>query len=401
MAATAKGAPGGADRGDVAQLRAKESPAGPGSAAPDPPKDTKDEEQTDSGQPETGSGDEFGEHKTRRPVLAVGLALLRFTATFLGSLLLAIAAAMLVVRWRDITTAWGAAAAGLTLFAGVPLAVAGLLAWIGGSRSLRTSAALIGVIYVLTVSPINAVIGCGGHRSEDDLTVLTANILRSVNEPDGLAETIAATDADIVVLQEVTESVHDSLKANPLLAEYRYWSPADGAVTFQPRSSVVVVLSKLQARSTERIELGVAGAADVIFELPTGVSSDVQTFTLTGVHLNAPSRPRNVEPWRDQLATLAKKETGRPGIMAGDFNATEDHRPFRHLLNQGWSDVHDRKGCGFGLTFPVNGMLPVPVMRLDHVLVTDHFEVLGVELLEETNRSDHRPVLTYLRLRDS
>ncbi len=338
---------------------------------------------------------------TRHPLIIAGLALLRFTATFFGSLLLAVATAMLVVRWRDITTSWGAAAAGLTLFAGLPLVGAVCLAWIGGSRSLRTSAVLIGAIYLMTVSPINAVVGCAGHRTDDDLTVLTANILRSVSEPDGLAETIAATDADIVVLQEVTEAVHDSLKANPLLSDYRYWSPADGAVTFQPRGSVVVVLSKLRALSTERIDLGVAGAADVIFELPSGISSDVRTFTVTGVHLNAPSRPRNVEPWREQLATLATKETGRPGIMAGDFNATEDHRPFRHLLNQGWSDVHDRKGCGFGLTFPVNGMLPVPVMRLDHVLVTDHFEVLGVELLEETNRSDHRPVLTHLRFRDS
>ena len=372
----------------MAHLRSEGSPAVAGPPAPSPAAVDK-------------PGDPLTDGPQTHSLVAVGLALFRFTATFFGSLLLAIAAAMLVVRWRDITTSWGAAAAGLTLFAGVPLVGAGCLAWIGGSRSLRTSSVLIGAIYLMTVSPINAVVGCGGHRTDDDLTVLTANILRSVSEPDGLAETIASTDADIVVLQEVTEAVHDSLKANPLLSDYRYWSPADGAVTFQPRSSVVVVISKLPALSTERIDLGVAGAADVIFELPSGVASDVRTFTVTGVHLNAPSRPRNVEPWREQLATLATKETGRPGIMAGDFNATEDHRPFRHLLNQGWSDVHDRKGCGFGLTFPVNGMLPVPVMRLDHVLVTDHFEVLGVELLDETNRSDHRPVLTHLRLRDS
>lgn len=309
---------------------------------------------------------------------------------------------MLVVRWRDITTSWGAAAAGLTLFAGIPLVGAGALAWIGGSRSLRAAATLIWAIYLLTVSPVNAVIGCGGSTTDGDLSVLTANVLRSVSEPEGLAETIYASGADIVVLQEVTEAVHDALKANQLLSEYRYWSPAAGAVTFEPRSSVVVVLSKLNARSTERMDLGVAGAADVIFELPeTAARPEVQTFTMTGVHLNAPSRQKNVAPWREQLATLAIQETGRPAIMAGDFNATEDHRPFRHLLGQGWRDVHDKKGCGFGLTFPVNGMLPIPVMRLDHILVTEHFEVLEVELLDETNRSDHRPVLTRLRIRDS
>ncbi len=378
----------GADRGDVAYRRSEESPSDLGFAAPVLP--SSDEE-----------AERLAERTARHPIVSVGLALVRFAATFFGSILVAVAAAMLVIRWRDITTSWGAAAAGLTLFAGLPLTCAGALAWIGGSRSLRAAAVCVGAVYLMTVSPINAVIGCGSHRTDGDLTVLTANIFRAVDEAEGLAETIAATDADIVVLQEVSEAVHDSLKANPLLADYRYWSPADGAVTFRSRSSVVVVFSKLRALSTDRIDVGVAGAADVIFELPVQTSGDIRTFTMTGVHLNAPSQPASVGPWRDQLAALAKKETGRPGIMAGDFNATEDHRPFRQLLGQGWNDVHNEKGCGFGLTFPVNGMLPVPVMRLDHVLVTDHFEVLGVELLDEANRSDHRPVLTHLRFRDS
>ncbi|MEM7325180.1 MAG: endonuclease/exonuclease/phosphatase family protein [Actinomycetota bacterium] len=343
-----------------------------------------------------------GGERTDSRAAAVLVALIRFVATFSGSLLVSVAAAMLVIRWRDVTTSWGAAAAGLTLFAGLPLVAAGLLALIGGSRSLRAAAVLIGVIYLVTVSPVNAIVGCGGHRTDDDLSVLTANILRSVAEPEGLAETIAASDADIVILQEVTEPIYRSLQSNELLADYRYWSPLAGAVNFEPRSSVVVVISKLEAVSTERLDVGIAGAADVIFALPTDDADDPpRTFTVTGVHLNAPSRQHHVEPWREQLATLAKQETGRPGIMAGDFNATEDHRPFRRLLDQGWVDVHNQKGCGFGLTFPVDDLLPIPVMRLDHVLVTDHFEVLGVELVEETNRSDHRPVLAHLRLKDT
>ena len=329
-----------------------------------------------------------------------GRPLVRFTSTLIGSLLLAMAAAMLAVRWGDTTTAWGAAAAGLTLFAIGPLLAGGALAWLGGSTSLRTATVAIGLGYLLTVSPVEAVLGCGGHRADDELTVLTANILRYADQPAGLADTIAASDADIVVLQEVNDTVHRSLRANEVLADYGYWSSVDRAVTFGPRTSAVLVLSKLDGLSTERLDIGAAGAADIVFALPPTIGgTEAGTVTLTGVHVNAPSRPRKVQPWRDQLAALADHPTDRPAIMAGDFNATEDHRPFRHLLGQGWTDVHQVKGCGFGLTFPVNGMLPFPVMRLDHVLVTDHFEVLNVELVEETNGSDHRPVLTHVRLR--
>lgn len=330
-----------------------------------------------------------------------GAAVVEFSATFVGSIMLSVSIAMLVVRWRDVTTTWTAAAAGVALFAGLPLTGAAALAWVGGSRGLRLFSAATVAVYLMTMSPMSAIIGCGGARSADDISVLTANVLRTVSEPEGLAETIAASEADIVVLQEVSAEVYNSLSTNDLLDDYRYWSPAAGAVQFGKRSTVVVVLAKFSARSTDPHELGAAGGVDIVFDLPvdrSGVSGTTMTFT--GLHLNAPSHPRNVGPWRDQLASLAERPTTAPAILAGDFNATEDHRPFRRLLDRGWTDVHEPKGCGFGLTFPVNGMLPVPVMRLDHVLVTDHFEVLGVELVDEANKSDHRPVLTHIRFRD-
>ena len=84
-----------------------------------------------------------------------------------------------------------------------------------------------------------------------------------------------------------------------------------------------------------------------------------------------------------------------PQLVAGDFNASRDHRPFRELLAAGLVDCADvsQNRSRPGFTGPAKGRA-LPVMRLDHVLVprtatvpmtrtvripgTDHHGVLAV-----------------------
>ena len=71
----------------------------------------------------------------------------------------------------------------------------------------------------------------------------------------------------------------------------------------------------------------------------------------------------------------------------------------RDLLGQGWTDVHEPKGCGLDATWPTGHTtrLPIPVYRLDHVLVTDDFEVLDVRFGDPAG-SDHIPVVAELQV---
>ena len=62
--------------------------------------------------------------------------------------------------------------------------------------------------------------------------------------------------------------------------------------------------------------------------------------------------------------------TKGPVIVAGDFNATRDQRPFRDLEALGFVDAADQAGAGFVPTFP-DGRLPMPVVAIDHVMVRD------------------------------
>ena len=68
-------------------------------------------------------------------------------------------------------------------------------------------------------------------------------------------------------------------------------------------------------------------------------------------------------------------------------------------VGQGWTDVHDDKGCRADPTWPTDG-LPFPVMRLDHILVTDDFEVLSTEM-GDPGGSDHYPVISRIRFADA
>ena len=54
-----------------------------------------------------------------------------------------------------------------------------------------------------------------------------------------------------------------------------------------------------------------------------------------------------------------------PLVVAGDFNATQDHRQFRDLLNSnGYHDAADDAGAGALPTFPADRSVG-PIARID------------------------------------
>jgi endonuclease/exonuclease/phosphatase family metal-dependent hydrolase len=80
-------------------------------------------------------------------------------------------------------------------------------------------------------------------------------------------------------------------------------------------------------------------------------------------------------------------------VVAGDFNASRDHRPFRDLLAAGFRDCadvsHSRSWPGF--TWPAAGRM-LPVMRLDHVLVSRTATVRMTRAIRVPH-TDHHGVL--------
>ncbi|MFD3532849.1 endonuclease/exonuclease/phosphatase family protein [Streptomyces sp. NPDC058664] len=113
-----------------------------------------------------------------------------------------------------------------------------------------------------------------------------------------------------------------------------------------------------------------------------------------------PPVPGQVDEWKRELRRIedaALHHTG-PLLVAGDFNASQDHAAFRSLLDGG--DLQDAARLADASrtpTWPMEGPLP-PFVQIDHVLVSQDFSVRDLRFLDLTG-SDHRAVLADLDLR--
>jgi endonuclease/exonuclease/phosphatase (EEP) superfamily protein YafD len=124
-------------------------------------------------------------------------------------------------------------------------------------------------------------------------------------------------------------------------------------------------------------------------------------ITITVVHPPAPLRGRQ-PGWKQDMDRLLAALTSITGqqIVAGDFNASRDHRAFRRLLAAQLTDCADaaqhRPWPGF--TWPANRKFP-PVIRLDHILVSRPGAIVHETRTVDIPGTDHLGVLAVIELR--
>lgn len=251
-----------------------------------------------------------------------------------------------------------------------------------------TALALAALQLVLLVTAI----GWHGPRVAPDgsvpLRIVSANVLLDNTELPALAGELLATDADVIVLAEVTPEHLDSLAASPLWAAYPYRA-LDALAGFHGSA----IFSRLEITSGGPIDVAGSPMLEATIQSPAGL------VRIIDVHTLAPIDARNVVSWRAQLAELAQvaANEGGPLVLAGDFNATLDHAPLQRLVATGLRDAFLEAGSGYGATWPRwDGLLP-PLMRLDHVLVSSQISVVAVTTQTSVG-SDHRRLLVDLAL---
>lgn len=222
-------------------------------------------------------------------------------------------------------------------------------------------------------------------RQAPHVRILSANLRFTATDWDALGAEIRATDADVVVLQELTP-------AN--LAVLR----RAGAFQSFPHELVDPRSRSFGSGIWGRTPLKDAESWDVAGQPMTRAVIEVggEPVRVVNVHTRSPLAGGRAL-WAAQLKALAELVEAEPlpMIMAGDFNATFGHEGFRHILDQGMRDAHVDVGRGWATTWPRTFPFVPPLFRLDHVLVSEGVVALSVGE-GQGKGSDHRPVLADL-----
>ncbi|TQL47372.1 endonuclease/exonuclease/phosphatase (EEP) superfamily protein YafD [Homoserinimonas aerilata] len=287
---------------------------------------------------------------------------------------------------------------------------------IGPFRRLGASLAVL----LLAFAAVNTVVlvsrGAGALLPSDDattsatsdgITVLSWNTLGPATTPQQVADLAVEQQADVVVLPETRGE--DAIAAAVAMREAGrpMWVSTRAYDLVSPARSTSLLVSAELGEYTFDVD---AVSTSV---LPTIVASPVDGSgpTIIAVHAVAPI-PGQMDNWRADLAMLADMCAGDDILMAGDFNATIDHfqglgRPGAGGRPAGTVAAGARLGdCADAAaltnsaalgTWPtaLPSLLGAPI---DHVMVTDDWEVTAFSVIEDRDRSgsDHRPVVARL-----
>ena len=306
----------------------------------------------------------------------------------LGWVFAAIVLIGLLLRWTSTSSqllVWLIALSPLVV---VPLIGLAISTWRTWDRRLGLVLVVLTSGYAASFVSFGSVIGCGPTSAEDEIAIYTHNLWWKHGEPDAIARSIDASDADILVLQEVTPAMIDALGDHPLLAaDYRYRASEPSDVD----TTGLAVWSRYPIGDAA---VEVVGTSTPV--LRTTIDSPSGPFRLGAIHVTAPLDGEATAAWDEELSQLADADSSSPALLVGDFNATEDHEQFRAILEAGWTDAHGPKGCGYDATWPEERIWPT-MLRLDHVLTSSHFEILAVDIGDSAS-SDHRAVIARVRL---
>jgi endonuclease/exonuclease/phosphatase (EEP) superfamily protein YafD len=226
----------------------------------------------------------------------------------------------------------------------------------------RWSAALALLLLAAAVLPAVPQFLDPGHPPADSIPVrvLTANLRDGRADPESVAAA-AREHADLLLVQELSPQLAQTLSDRYLTTDFPYQvlNPGDYAVGVGIWSRYPIVQTSLVTTFTLgglTATVRPPGAADLI---------------VASVHVVGPW-PQPVDHWREEIAALpetmehlAAAAGHGAAIVAGDLNATADHKPFRRLLDTGYRDAG--RQFGFAATYPADMAVP-PLIRIDHVL---------------------------------
>lgn len=322
----------------------------------------------------------------RRGLLVTGLAMLVLPALLLT-----------LVRW----TQPGAGPA-VRLVSFTPLAVpayavalTGLLVSVARRRSGRpwawTGVGVIGALLGLHLwwySP--QVVGTppAAATGAHPVRVLTLNTMRGTAAADEIVATGRGAAADLIVLEEITAPELSRLGRAGLTDDWTFRAGRPGEGT-----QGTMVFSRFPLRDPQLLATHFDSWA-VTVAVPDG------RLRLLAVH---PYPPVIVDRWHHDHATI-RAAAANADVVAGDLNATPDHRPLARLAEDGFRSAAELTNLAWAPTWPANGRFRVeglglpPLVQIDHVLVGPSYTATSCRAVTVAG-TDHRAVIATIARR--
>ncbi|MEV7071891.1 endonuclease/exonuclease/phosphatase family protein [Streptomyces sp. NPDC091972] len=229
-----------------------------------------------------------------------------------------------------------------------------------------------------------------GQGGEPDGRVLASFRVMTSNVEFGRATGALVTAVreerpDIVFVEECDHGCSAALRRS-LAVSHPYRRSVEGA-----GSTGSVVLSRFPLEPA-------AGIRDSTMGMP-GAVADVRghAVRLQLAH-PMPPLPGQLDVWRRELGELRDyaAATGSPTVLAGDFNASQDHAAFRAILDTGLRDAARLAGSDRTPTWPAR-TAPAIGAQIDHVLVSADFSAREARFLDLAD-TDHRALLVDIAL---
>ncbi|MGW7646210.1 endonuclease/exonuclease/phosphatase family protein [Streptomyces bobili] len=251
----------------------------------------------------------------------------------------------------------------------------------------RSATALIALLLPAVVW-LNLFGGLLGDKtgSGGDLTVATHNVNADNADPSGTARDVAASGADVLALEELTETAVPVYE-KALAETYRYHSVQGtvGLWSKYPLTDVAAV----------DIKLGWVRAMRATVTTPQGaVGFYVAHLPSVRVKLQAGFTAHQRDKSADALGEAIAADPLSRKVLLGDLNGTMNDRSLNAVTSQ-MRSAQGAAGSGFGFSWPAS----FPMARIDQIMVTG-VEPVTSWTLPQTG-SDHLPVAARVKVTTS
>jgi endonuclease/exonuclease/phosphatase (EEP) superfamily protein YafD len=282
---------------------------------------------------------------------------------------------------------------GDTIMAFTPyIAIGSLLPLVLALMLRRWRALAVAVLTTLALATqfVPRAIGQPNPGHGPTLRVMTQNMKVGGADPVAIVGLVRAQRIDLLAVEEYTPAAEDALASAGLTAllPFRATHPLAGAT-----GSAIYSRYPLTTTGNQPLAGGF-GDEYAIVTVPGALPLEFYA-----VHTRAPVAPGTQADWARSIAQQpAATSHGTVRMLAGDFNATFDQTPLRHLLATGYVDVASQLGDGLEPTWPYDGRLipPVPI-TIDHMFVDPRIGSVsfGTQVVHGT---DHKAVFATITL---